>query len=442
MLSRRLLLLSRSCDVITEVLEAPTTAAAPTDNVAARHVVTSPLQNKLLLWLVAALLALVGIFLRVERSATFQTSGPDELFYARFVDLTTAHGLIAYPEIVRTYIDHQKKPESPLVLPPLRITFIGAAHVWRQICGVTSLEATHAIACAASIVALFVAAAFAWRLGGATYGLSVLALMTFAPMEIYSAQRALIDGFFALWALLAIWALWETLQRNANPRWLVLYGFALAAMVGTKENAFFVYVAIAAILATTYVLKFGRATLPVYAVTIAAPALAVLVLLIASGGLTELLDVYRTNVQKSMVSDYALKTGDGPWHRYLIDLALVDPLIILLAVGSLFRLNKVEKPALYLWLFIGATYALMCQVRYGMNLRYASIWDMPLRWLAVWQLLRLTNALPQRFRGLVFSLAITGLCLVEWRQYHVLFVQGGIYDPITPALGHALNILK
>ncbi|MDQ6626734.1 MAG: hypothetical protein M3Y69_11460, partial [Verrucomicrobiota bacterium] len=72
--------------MITEVLEAPTTAAAPTDNVAARHVVTSPLQNKLLLWLVAALLALVGIFLRVERSATFQTSGPDELFYARFVD--------------------------------------------------------------------------------------------------------------------------------------------------------------------------------------------------------------------------------------------------------------------------------------------------------------------------------------------------------------------
>lgn len=428
----------------TEILEAPLPAARPAvnDTLPAPQRVSSALQHKMLVSTMAALLGAIGVFLRVERSTTFQSAGPDEIFYARFVDLTNAHGLAAYPEIVRAYIDHQKKPESPLVLPPLRITFIGAAHLWRQVTGATSLEATHAIACAASVVLLLIGGLFAYRLGGMTSGLSVLALMAFAPMQIYSAQRALIDGFFALWALLTIWSLWEALQENANPRWLVLYGASLAAMVATKENAFFVYFAIGGILAASYFLKFGRATLPLYAVTIAAPALAVLVLLIASGGLTELLDVYRTNVQKSVVSGYALKTGDGPWHRYLIDLMLVDPVVILLAVGSLFRLSKAERPLLYLWLFVGLTYALMCQVRYGMNLRYANIWDMPLRFLAVSQLLRLTNTIPVRVRTLVFTALVAGLCAIEWRQYHVLFVQGGIYDPVPAALEHALNILK
>jgi hypothetical protein len=39
-----------------------------------------------------------------------------------------------------------------------------------------------------------------------------------------------------------------------------------------------------------------------------------------------------------------------------------------------------------LLLFLAITYVAMCNVRYGMNLRYTTIWEFPLRALAVVQL--------------------------------------------------------
>ena len=251
--------------------------------------------------------------------------------------------MLSYPDIIRQYIEHQSRAETPLILPPLRLTFIVSAYFWKQVTGTEALAATHAVACVASILTLLIAGVFAWRLGGLPSGLGVFALMAFAPMQIYSAQRALIDGFFALWVLLALWALWEHLQQPRSKAWLSLYGLSLTAMVLTKENAFFVYVAIWGILVACHWLKFGRGSLPLYGVTIVAPLVAVLILLVAAGGVTELIDVYRVNVQKSMLSAYALKTGDGPWHRYLVDLLLMEPAILLLAVAALFRVTTRKR---------------------------------------------------------------------------------------------------
>jgi 4-amino-4-deoxy-L-arabinose transferase-like glycosyltransferase len=388
------------------------------------------------------LIATVGIFLRVQHSATFAGPGPDELFYKSYVEKIDHDGLLSYPSIVRQYIEHQRRPDTQLILPPLRITFIVSAYLWHQATGAEAIASTHTIACAASILTLFIAGAFAWRLGGRHSGLGVFALMAFAPMQIYSAQRALIDGFFALWALVALWTLWEHLQQPQNKIWLSLYGLSLALMVLTKENAFFVYVAICGILLACSWLKFGRLTWPLYAVTIAAPVVAVFVLLVAAGGVTQLIDVYRVNVQKSVLSAYALKTGDGPWHRYLVDMLLMEPAILLLAVGALFRVSVKEKAALYLSLFVGLSYLVMCQVRYGMNLRYANIWDMPLRWLVFWNIMGLTSSLPSRSRVILVSGVVASLCLMGWLEYHLFFVQAGIYDPIPSYLGRALDIFK
>jgi 4-amino-4-deoxy-L-arabinose transferase-like glycosyltransferase len=393
-------------------------------------------------YLLIALIAAIGIFLRVHPSATFTGTGPDELYYKTFVEKIEGQGLLSYPTIVRDYIAYQTNPQSALILPPLRLSFIVSAYVWKKVAGVEALAATHAIACVASILTLFIAGLFAWRLGGVPAGLGVFALMAFAPMQIYSAQRALIDGFFALWALLALWALWEHLQQPGSKTWLSLYGLSLAVMVLTKENAFFVYLAIGGILLGNHWLKFGRATWPLYVMTVAAPVVAVLVLVIAAGGITPLIEVYRLNVQKSVSWEYALKTGDGPWHRYLVDLLLMEPAILLLAVGALFRVNTKEKAALYLSLFVGLSYLVMSQVRYGMNLRYANIWDMPLRWLAFWNVMLLTSAMPARPRTILVSGIVTLLCLMGWQEYHLFFVESGIYDPIPSSLGRALNIFK
>jgi len=71
---------------------------------------------------------------------------------------------------------------------------------------------------------------------------------------------------------------------------------------------------------------------------------------------------------------YAIITGDGPWYRYLVDLFLVSPVILILAFGTLFRLDREMKPELFMSIFIAASYLLMCNVKHGMNLRYANMW--------------------------------------------------------------------
>jgi hypothetical protein len=83
----------------------------------------------------------------------------------------------------------------------------------------------------------------------------------------------------------------------------------------------------------------------------------------------------------------------------------------------------------------------MCNVRYGMNLRYTNMWDMPLRYLAVGCLTNLTAPI-RRHGALLFAGIILLLCLFDLRQYHVFFVQHDLYELVPGGLLRAVNILK
>ncbi len=85
------------------------------------------------------------------------------------------------------------------------------------------------------------------------------------------AQHALIDGFFAFWATLSLWFLWENLRRPNDWRWLVAYTVSLAAMVLTKENAAFAYFGLLVLLAVNRWAKFGTITNKLLLLTIAGP---------------------------------------------------------------------------------------------------------------------------------------------------------------------------
>src|SRR5205085_7865189 len=122
-------------------------------------------------------------------------------------------------------------------------------------------------------------------------------------------------------------------------------------------------------------------------------------------------------------------------------LLLVSPIILILAFGTVFRLNRAMKPELFMSIFIAASYLVMCNIKYGMNLRYANMWDLPLRILAFSQLVRISSFIP-RWR-LISLVMMTGLvCAVEFRQYIVLAVNYPLYELVTPGLMHALKILK
>ena len=125
----------------------------------------------------------------------------------------------------------------------------------------------------------------------------------------------------------------------------------------------------------------------------------------------------------------------------MIDLLLVSPVILLLAIGAAFRLDRTQKPELFFSVFIAASYVVMCNIKYGMNLRYANIWDTPLRVLALSQMIYISSSLG-RYRMAVFCGGVGLLCALELRQYVILFVHYPLYELVSEGLLRALKILK
>jgi 4-amino-4-deoxy-L-arabinose transferase-like glycosyltransferase len=370
----------------------------------------------------------------------FQTVGFDEALYRGYVNSVTREGLTSYPAIVEHYIQVQKTLTGS-ILPPLRFLYIFTAYAWCELFGVNALNALHDVASLFSILGLLLSTTFAWRLKGPACALAVGALMSVAPTQIHMSQHALVDGFFAFWATLNVWLLWENLHAPRNWRWLIPMVFALALMVTTKENAAFVYFAILVLLIANRWILWGTVTRELLACMIIGPLIGAVILVFLSGGLDALITTYRLSVSKNYELAYAIMTGDGPWQRYLVDLLLVSPAVLLLAVGAVFRLDRQQKPELFAALFIGGSYVVMCNVKYGMNLRYANMWDLPLRVLALSQLSVLSRVIP-RHRTLAFAGAVALIAALELRQYVLLFVDHPLYELVSEGLLRALNILK
>jgi 4-amino-4-deoxy-L-arabinose transferase-like glycosyltransferase len=292
-----------------------------------------------------------------------------------------------------------------------------------------------------SILLLIVSTIFGLRAGGVRIGTAVCALMAFAPTQVHMSQHALIDGVFAFWAVTSLWLLWENLQRPNEWRLLVALGACLALMVLTKENAFFAYVALCGALAVCFRQKYGQITRGLLATMVIGPLVGVTILVNLCGSLATTIGIYQLLVSKASVLPYAIMTGDGPWYRYLVDILIVSPLVLMLALGALFLIRPADKAAVYLVAFIAASYVFMANVRYGMNLRYANMWDMPLRFLAGFSLTNVSDRLGDASRW-TFPVAIALLCLFEWNQYLIFFVHHNLYELVTTGLLRAIQILK
>ena len=269
----------------------------------------------------------------------------------------------------------------------------------------------------------------------------ITTLIAFAPLQLYMAHRALIDGFFATVTFFVIWALWEALQNSRSKTWLAAYGVFLAILVLTKENAAFVYLAILAILAANHWLKLGTVTKPLLAATFLGPLLGAGLLTLAAGGAEPLFTAYLLNVRMSYVLPYAIATGDGPWFRYLSDLVLTTPAVVLLAIGGMFRAK--EKAAWYFTGFILISYLIMGNLRYGMNLRYALIWDFPLCYLAAIPVLDLCNSLTKpAAQKAVLSVVLVVIVYFQTANYDNIFIRNAVYDPVPMPLMQALKMIK
>jgi 4-amino-4-deoxy-L-arabinose transferase-like glycosyltransferase len=406
---------------------------------------------------VLAIVLAIGVFLRIPSETfapngalhsiaalhpqtAFTQTGFDEGLYQEYVNKLGRFGVSSYPLIVQDFVERQERIKRS-ILSPLRFLYIFSGYAWRSIFGCDALQALHNVAALFSMLTLGLATLFAWRLRGPLWALGVAALMAVAPTQIHMSQHAMVDGFFTFWALLSLWLLWENFQKPRNWTWLVAYILGLCLLLLTKENAFFVWIAIVALLICNRWLNFGQVTRELWLATLLGPLVGVVILTLLAGGIGEVIHTYRYSVAKNYELQYAILTGDGPWHRYIVDLLLVSPVVVLLALGSIFRLDRTKKPELYLTIFICGSFVVMCNVKYGMNLRYGNMWDMPLRFLALSMLVTLTTPL-RRYRSTVLVIAVCLICVLELRQYIILAVRYPLYELIPMDLLRALRILK
>src|SRR5438270_1637943 len=137
------------------------------------------------------LAAILGIFLRVYPSTKYTKLGFDEGVYGEYVVELIKHGVTVYPDLAEQYVERQQEMAT-VVLPPTRFLYIFSGYVWHEVTGADVTRSLRAVSCLFSILLLFVAGGFAWRLAGPAWGLGVFALISCAPTQIHMAQHGLI----------------------------------------------------------------------------------------------------------------------------------------------------------------------------------------------------------------------------------------------------------
>jgi len=398
--------------------------------------------------LLGALIALLlGIGLRAWDYPPFESAGPDEIFYANYyVKNVARNGPQVFPRIFADYIGYMRDPGTQLVLPPGRLVLTTHAVLLHTLGIPAYLDAVRTASFQASAAFLVLSAIFAFRWCRPVVALGTVWLVAVAPLHIHLAHRALVDATFAAVALATLWLLWETTRPGASRRWAWGLGVAAWLLVLTKENAAFIFLALAACLAFLQLRGGWRETRFWHAwhAFFLGGLAAVATLVLAAGGPTPLLEAYQLNVQKSYRLEYGVRFGDGAPHRYLIDFLLLSPAITLLALGGLLILPGRRRPLFALLaLFTLAAWAAMAWVRQGINLRYAMVLDFPLRLVAaalVWYLVR--RNLPRATQPYAAGAAIGVLVVHDLYAYYRVFVEFGAYDPVTQALAEVWNILK
>jgi len=262
-----------------------------------------------------ALIVALGIFLRLPPTVFAGSANPlhpveflhpkpkmesvgfDERLYTEYVQKLATLGLSTYPLIVQDYVERQERLQRS-ILSPLRFLYIYSGYLWHLSFGTDPLLALKSVASLFSVLTLFVSIAFVWRLKGKAWALAIGALMCVAPTQIHMSQHALVDGFFTFWALICLWLFWENLQTPRDWRCLVAYIVGLALLVLTKENSFFVWIALVALLVANHWLRFGTVTRELVIATVLGPLLGGVILVLLAGGLSQTIHTYHYSLAR------------------------------------------------------------------------------------------------------------------------------------------------
>ncbi len=415
-------------------------------------------ESRPLLWLLgAAVIFVLGAIIRLSIAPGDRGLGNEASIYRRYVVELDQRGFASYPAMSHRYLDQQRLPEAQAELPPTRAFYIGTAWMLKQACfgdaaptAVGTLDARQrdpalaSLRCVSLWVSIFTVGLVGlavWRMVGPPAGLGAMALTAASPLSIHLGTLLSADGFFAFWATLCVWLLWENLQRPYERIRLLALWLALGLLVMTQESAVFVLAGLYGMAAVSQWGKFGKVTRPVLIAIVGGPLLGVLGLAQAVGGVPELVAIFRSFATKTQMFSVGGTMQESPWHHHFLAWMRIDPVVGLFAATGLFTLPLRLPAYRYLLGFFVVTCLLACSVSSGLGLCFAAIWALPLSAFAAVQIFALASR--WRNRAMLLSLALFGVVAAFglW-QYRTSFLVGGSYEMNPKSLLKATRIVK
>jgi hypothetical protein len=308
-----------------------------------------------------------------------------------------------YRSVIRMYLDH---PFFWFFPSPLRWSYVTVSSFFSSFHGLATLSTICGIA----------AVALTWliarELFDARIALLATALVATSPLQLALGRRALSDEFFCA-AVLASIASLLLYMRDRRVVWLVTWIVATTLAFGAKEQFLLIY---------PIVLFFWRdfrwKDVAIWAIP---PALYFVVFCVLAGDVTTFFKIAHLTTS-TIGAPYAIQMQSGPPQRLLIDLMAFAPLVTIAFIAA--AASDRARVAL-----IAAGMIIVHSLLATKNVRYVVPAD-PLMRIAV------AAWLPVRMRTLVVINAALELYL-----FYVIFIAGGVYDPVTANLFRALRMI-
>jgi len=353
----------------------------------------------------------------------------DEGFYLKYGTYIGEHGFSGFKKLFELYTQDQDN----LYPNPLRIGFILLSVFWLKAFGYSFLGLAH-LSLFSFLVFLCVSFYFASKYFDKDTALCYAVLLAFSPLALGLARRALLESTVQLFVAICFWLFWSLIQSRSSLKTAVfILVFSLAILM--KETVFLLSpIFVVFLLMYKFLFKREVRLMDFLSVSIF-PFLIVGMVYLSVGGLTHTLQTIRIILHSPKTNPHAIAFGQGPWFRYIIDFMLLSPWVVLCSIGFIFSYFLSERRHdLEVFAIVFAVLSYFLFNFFTKNVRYVMMLDIPMRLFTVLLLKEIISRSVPRHATLVLTLLILGLALLDYMNFYTLFLEQGIYDPISHAL--------
>lgn len=389
----------------------------------------------------AALVVLAFVLVRSLSSAV-KDERSDDGYYLHYMTLVRQQGLSVFPALFEQW---NATKEFWIFPPPSRIGFIVVSALWSNVFG-TTFDALQYLSLASHLVLCVVNYAFARKHLGEPKAVLLALSLAFSPLLMGISRLALTDSFNALCMTTTVWLFVELSKDPGRFVRGIPFMAALAFMVLTKELSVLLTVPFLAFVAYERFVRKEPRSVVRFALWFAIPGVLVLAsFLLAAGTPARLLETMRIVLGSPATNAYAIKYGEGPWFRPVIDFLLFSPVPTMLAIAGLglvlvrWRGGAYDRTSVLL-AFLVAIFVLELSF-FTKNIRYAVVLELPLRLFAVGFVAEMAGGLRTRRSALCAAAVVLLLCWLDWRTFDVMWVRGHLYDPVTAWLGFLRHLV-